>query len=61
MVRHMDHYGGRITLIKSILYSILVFWMHLYMLLMAIIHNIDDLLEFFLWYGSYVSRKIHLV
>lgn len=51
---------GRLILIKAVLQSLSVYWMHLYMLPMEIIHKTDAILARFLWSGKEPSCKIHL-
>lgn len=53
--------GGRLILIKSVLQSISVIWMHLFMLPKEIIHRINAIIARFLWAGSSQVRKFHLV
>lgn len=52
--------GGRVILIKSVLHSLSVYWIHLYMFPMEIIHKIDVILDLFLCFDKESSYKIHL-
>ncbi|XP_076897948.1 uncharacterized protein LOC143551383 [Bidens hawaiensis] len=53
--------GGRVTLIKSVLSSLPVYYMSLYVVPKAVIKKIDSLYKKFLWGGSVESKKIHWV
>jgi len=48
-------------MIKVVLQGILVFWMHLFHIPRAIIHNIDTLISKFLWSSISPNSKIHLI
>ena len=48
-------------MIKSILRSIAIFWMHIYKLHKGIIKRINSIIMIFLWARIGIDRKIHLV
>ena len=54
-------FGGRITLIKSSLSSLLVYYMSLYKMPMAVIKKFDRIRRNFLWDGNSVRRRMLLV
>ncbi|GKV27405.1 hypothetical protein SLEP1_g36578 [Rubroshorea leprosula] len=58
--RHLS-FGGRITLINSVLSSLPVFLMSVYLLPKGIIHFIDKIRKNFLWGGEGEGRKINWV
>lgn len=52
--------AGRLTLIKSVLFSIQVYWSSLFILPKAILKEISGLLRNFLWNGSDIKKGIKL-
>ena len=49
-------YAGRLQLIKSILFSIQVYWTTMFVLPVSVIHHIESTLSAFLWRGSSLDR-----
>ncbi|GKV08962.1 hypothetical protein SLEP1_g20531 [Rubroshorea leprosula] len=58
---HHLSFGGRITLINSVLSSLPVFLMSFYLLPKGVIHFIDKIRKSFLWGGEGEGRKINWV
>lgn len=54
-------FGGRITLIKSSLSSLPVYYKSLYRMPMVVTKKLDWIRRNFLWDGNCVRRKMHLV
>lgn len=59
--RRFISFGGRLTLIRSVLSSLPVYYMSLFKLLEGVARAIDRIQAFFLWGGSNLKRKIRLV
>ncbi|GLU01659.1 hypothetical protein SLE2022_189580 [Rubroshorea leprosula] len=53
--------GGRITLINSVLSSLPVFWMSVYLIPKGTIHSLDKIRRGFLWGGAAGEKKINWV
>ncbi|GKV26615.1 hypothetical protein SLEP1_g35880 [Rubroshorea leprosula] len=58
--RHLS-FGGQITLINSVLSSLLVFWMSVYLIPKGILISIDKIHRNFLWGGEGEKKKINWV
>ncbi|GKV32054.1 hypothetical protein SLEP1_g40687 [Rubroshorea leprosula] len=54
-------FGGRITLINSVLSSLPVFWMSVYLIPKGTILSLDKIRRGFLWGGAAGEKKINLV
>lgn len=53
--------GGRVTLLKSVLWSLPIFYMSLYKMPMGVRNEIERLMKVFLWRGGVNGRGLHLV
>lgn len=49
--------GGRLTLVKSVLVSLPLFYFSLYKALVSVINNLKKLQRYFLWGGSDEKQK----
>ena len=56
IAKHLS-YGGRLQLIKSVLFSLQIYWMGLFILPKKIINKVDQLLRSFLWSGPELKFK----
>ncbi|KAL4388297.1 hypothetical protein GQ457_09G027380 [Hibiscus cannabinus] len=54
-------FGGRIVLLKSVLFSLPIYYMSLFKLPMSVYRKLTSLMANFLWGGSVDKRKIHWV
>lgn len=59
--RKLLSYGGRLTLVKSVLSSLPVYYLSLFKLPEGVAKIIDRLQANFLWGGSASGRKLHMV
>lgn len=50
-----------LTLVRYVLQNILVYWMHLFLLPMEVCHKNDEIMARFIWSGTEMKGKIHLV
>lgn len=53
--------GGRLVLVQLVLQSIVVFWMHLYLMPKNIIKRINSCISNFIWARTREVHKVHLV
>lgn len=54
-------FGGRITLIKSVLCSLPIYFMSLFRMPKGVVKCIESIQSKFLWGGSDLKRKLHMV
>lgn len=59
--RRLLSYAGRVTLIKSVLSSLPIYFMSLFKIPECVAKEIDKIQARFLWGGDEAKRKIHLV
>ncbi|XP_028101367.1 uncharacterized protein LOC114300710 [Camellia sinensis] len=59
--RKLLSYGGRLTLIKSVLSSLPIYYLSLFKVLVGVAKQIDKIQARFLWGGSKVKKKLHMV
>lgn len=53
--------GGRLIMIQAVLSQLFVFWCHQYYFTESIISSINKIMAQFLWGGSNLTKKFHLV
>lgn len=59
--KHYLSLGGQLTLIKSILNNLPLYYMSLFEMRKGIANRLEQLLRIFLWVENEESRKVHLV
>lgn len=59
--RKLLSYGGRLTLIKSVLSSLPVYYLYLFKVPAGVAKLLDKIQARFLWGGSEVRKKLHMV
>lgn len=50
-------YGGRLQLVKLVLFSIQIYWSTIFILPQRVLHDIEKLLRYFLWTGPDLKQS----